>query len=54
MLYFKFKDSDIDTDTLAEYLAKNNVNLQKESLDFPIATYNLHQGVSNVIKSLLK
>ena len=43
----------IDLNLLGDYLAKNNVNLQNESLDFPISTYNLHQGVSNVIKSLL-
>ena len=43
----------IDLKTLGDYLSINSVNLEKESLDFPIATYNLHQGVSNVIKSLL-
>jgi len=53
MLYFKMKDSDLNLDILSEYLSKNNVNLKDKTLDFPIATYNLHQGVSNVIKSLL-
>jgi hypothetical protein len=43
----------IELKLLGDYLAKNNVNLQNEYLDFPISTYNLHQGVSNVIKSLL-
>jgi len=43
----------IDLTELGNYLSANNVNLEKESLDFPISTYNLHQGVSNVIKSLL-
>lgn len=43
----------IPLDILGEYLNKYNINLQNESLDFPIANYNLHQGVSNVIKSLL-
>jgi hypothetical protein len=43
----------IDLKILGDYLSKNNVNLEKESLDFPISSYNLHQGVSNVIKSLL-
>jgi len=43
----------IDLKTLGDYLSNNNVNLEKESLDFPISSYNLHQGVSNVIKSLL-
>jgi len=43
----------IDLAKLGAYLSKNSVNLQNESLDFPISNYNLHQGVSNVIKSLL-
>ena len=43
----------IDLKDLGDYLSANNVILEKESLDFPISTYNLHQGVSNVIKSLL-
>ena len=43
----------IDLKPLGDYLAKNRVNLEDESLDFPISNYNLHQGVSNVIKSLL-
>jgi len=43
----------IDLKLLGDYLAKNTVNLEDESLDFPISNYNLHQGVSNVIKSLL-
>ncbi|NPA60474.1 MAG: hypothetical protein GXO30_08485 [Epsilonproteobacteria bacterium] len=43
----------IDLKDLGDYLSKNNVNLENESLDFPISSYNLHQGVSNVIKSLL-
>ena len=43
----------IDLEQLGTYLSKYSVNLENESLDFPIANYNLHQGVSNVIKSLL-
>lgn len=43
----------IDLDILGTYLSRYTVNLENESLDFPIANYNLHQGVSNVIKSLL-
>jgi hypothetical protein len=43
----------IDLSLLGTYLSKYTVNLENESLDFPIANYNLHQGVSNVIKSLL-
>lgn len=44
---------EIDLKILGDYLSKNSVNLENESLDFPISNYNLHQGVSNVIKSLL-
>ncbi|SFV69933.1 hypothetical protein MNB_SM-6-286 [hydrothermal vent metagenome] len=43
----------IDLELLGEYLSRYSVNLEREDLDFPIANYNLHQGVSNVIKSLL-
>jgi len=43
----------IDLKLLGEYLSQYSVNLEYENLDFPIANYNLHQGVSNVIKSLL-
>lgn len=43
----------LNLDKLGAYLSKNRVNLENEALDFPISTYNLHQGVSNVIKSLL-
>ncbi|WP_457744049.1 hypothetical protein [Sulfurimonas sp.] len=44
---------EIDLSDLGSYLSRYTVNLENESLDFPIANYNLHQGVSNVIKSLL-
>ncbi len=47
------KYKEIDLTTLGDYLSSQNVNLENEALDFPISTYNLHQGVSNVIKSLL-
>lgn len=47
------KYQEIDLSDLGDYLGICNVNLENESLDFPIATYNLHQGVSNVIKSLI-
>ena len=43
----------IDISKLASYLAKYSVNMENEALDFPIANYNLHLGVANVIKSLL-
>ncbi|OIP56510.1 MAG: hypothetical protein AUK54_01945 [Helicobacteraceae bacterium CG2_30_36_10] len=44
---------EIDLTSLGEYLSRHTVNLENESLDFPISNYNLHQGISNVIKSLL-
>ena len=44
---------EIDLKLLGDYLSKYSVNLEYENLDFPISNYNLHQGVSNVIKSLL-
>ena len=44
---------EIDLEILGAYLSRYTVNLENESLDFPISNYNLHQGVSNVIKSLL-
>jgi len=43
----------VDISELATYLAKYSVNMENEALDFPIANYNLHLGVTNVIKSLL-
>jgi len=43
---------EIDLALLGNYLARYTVNLEDELLDFPIANYNLHQGVSNVIESL--
>lgn len=43
----------IELKLLGDYLSRYTVNLENESLDFPIANYNLHQGVSNVIKSLM-
>jgi len=43
----------IDLNILGDYLSRYSVNLESENLDFPISNYNLHQGVSNVIKSLL-
>lgn len=47
----KYKSKDLST--LGAYLSRYTVNLENEHLDFPIANYNLHQGVSSVIKSLL-
>ena len=48
-----FRYKEIDLEELGAYLSLYTVNLEYENLDFPIANYNLHQGVSNVIKSLL-
>lgn len=47
------KYEEIDLKLLGDYLSRYTVNLEDEFLDFPIANYNLHQGISNVIKSLL-
>jgi len=47
------KYQEIDLKLLGDYLSRYTVNLEDELLDFPISNYNLHQGVSNVIKSLL-
>lgn len=47
------KYENIDLKLLGDYLGRYTVNLEYEDLDFPISNYNLHQGVSNVIKSLL-
>jgi len=43
----------IDLTFLGDYLSRYSINLENESLDFPIVNYNLHQGVSNAIKPLL-
>ncbi|MCX6052962.1 MAG: hypothetical protein NTZ60_10715 [Campylobacterales bacterium] len=43
----------IELEVLNAYLSRCNINVENEFLDFPISSYNLHQGVSNVIKSLL-
>ena len=43
----------IELEVLNAYLIRCNINVENEFLDFPISSYNLHQGVSNVIKSLL-
>ena len=47
------KYEEIDLEYLGDYLARYTVDLEDEMLDFPISNYNLHQGVTNVIKSLL-
>ena len=45
----------IDLQTLGEYLSLYRVNLDdEESLDFPVANYNLHTGMLTTIKTLIK
>ena len=43
----------IDLSTLGAYLSLQTVNLEDEWLDFPIANYNLHIGVADLIKQLV-
>jgi len=43
----------IELSTLGAYLSSFAVNLEDEWLDFPIANYNLHIGVSDLIKKLI-
>jgi hypothetical protein len=43
----------IELSTLGAYLSSYAVNLEDEWLDFPIANYNLHIGVSDLIKKLI-
>ena len=43
----------IDLEVLGAYLSSFTVNLEDEWLDFPISNYNLHIGVSDLIKKLL-
>jgi len=44
----------IDLDILGRYLASFNINLEREDLDFPIANYNLHVGMTTTLKSVIK
>ncbi len=46
--------SAIDLETLGKYLSSYSVNLENESLDFPISNYNLHIGIASVLESLLQ
>jgi len=47
------KYESLELDTLGAYLSSFSVNLEDEWLDFPIANYNLHIGVSDLIKTLI-
>jgi hypothetical protein len=42
----------IDLEVLATYLGKQGVDLENESVDFPIAHYNLHIGIADTIKKI--
>ncbi len=43
----------IDIEEVENYLVQNKINITDEdSLDFPVATYNLHIGVNSIIKNL--
>ncbi len=43
----------IELSTLGAYLSSFSVNLEDEWLDFPISNYNLHIGVSDLIRTLI-
>lgn len=47
------KYQSIELGELASYLSGYVVNLEDEWLDFPIAHYNVHIGVGDIIKKLL-
>ncbi|MEA3372819.1 MAG: hypothetical protein U9Q62_03925 [Campylobacterota bacterium] len=42
----------IDLEPLGSYLSSYTVDLENESLDFPIANYNLHIGMTDAIKKM--
>ncbi len=44
---------EIDLSVLGAYLSLQTVNLEDEWLDFPIAKYNLHIGVGDLINQLI-
>jgi hypothetical protein len=44
----------VDLGTLAAYLATCSVDLENEQLDFPIAQYNLHLGIADILKKLMQ
>jgi len=53
--YSDVKYEKIDLQILGEYLSSYRVNLTEEdSLDFPVANYNLHTGMLTTIKTLIK
>jgi hypothetical protein len=60
LLRTKYPDSEtqryvpVDLTALGTYLSGYTVNLENEALDFPIAHYNLHTGIADVLKKLMK
>ncbi len=44
----------IDLSTLGSYLSGYMVNLENDMVDFPIAHYNVHIGLGDIIANLLK
>ena len=46
--------SPVDLSALGSYLSGYTVNLENEALDFPIAHYNLHTGIADVLQKLMK
>jgi hypothetical protein len=44
----------INLETLGAYLSSFMIDLENEMVDFPITHYNLHLGVTDLIKKLLK
>ncbi len=45
---------EIDLENLGAYLSSNMIDLENEMVDFPITQYNLHVGISDLIKKLIK
>jgi len=43
----------IDLEIVGKYLSGYSINLDDESIDFPIRNYNLHIGISNLISKIL-
>jgi hypothetical protein len=44
----------VDLSVLGTYLGGYMINLENEALDFPIAHYNLHTGIADVLQKLMK
>lgn len=43
----------IDLESLGKYLDYNAINLNNEWDDFPVAKYNLHRGIGDILKKLV-